>query len=248
MRLAGRALTITLFFLGHALRWWVGWLVLLVAFRPRARRQEWFGDTVLSLFRGLGATFIKVGQIMSTRPDLFPPHVIRALEKLQDQVGPFAYEAVSATFVEDFGRLPEEVFDSFDKEPIASASVAQVHRARKDGRALAVKVRRPGLPQIVELDLAYMRGVGRLLALSPLRSADGTVSLTRRYRWVKSEDVVVDGKRINCRVIDFEDPNKKWRRWRPSRSSGAGSGCSSISPSRPRTTAGSAKPSGGIRT
>ena len=167
VRLAGRALTITLFFLGHALRWWVGWLVLLVAFRSRARRQEWFGDTVLSLFRGLGATFIKVGQIMSTRPDLFPPHVIRALEKLQDQVGPFPYEAVAATFVEDFGRLPDEVFDSFEKEPIASASVAQVHRARKDGRALAVKVRRPGLPQIVELDLAYMRGVGRLLALSP---------------------------------------------------------------------------------
>jgi ubiquinone biosynthesis protein len=167
VRLAGRALTITLFFLWHALKWWVGWLGLHVAFRPRARRQEWFGDTVLSLFRGLGATFIKVGQIMSTRPDLFPPHVIRALEKLQDQVGPFPYEAVAATFVEDFGRLPEEVFDSFEKEPIASASVAQVHRARKGGRVLAVKVRRPGLLQIVELDLAYMRGVGRLLAISP---------------------------------------------------------------------------------
>lgn len=152
----------------HGLRWLGGWAGLLMTFRGRARRQEWFGACLLALFQDLGATFIKVGQVMSTRPDLLPPHVIAALVKLQDQVRPFDYERVRQTILEELHRPPEEIFEELSKEPIASASVAQVHRGRlPDGRRVAVKVRRPGLEKIVELDLAAMRLGARLLALVP---------------------------------------------------------------------------------
>ena len=98
--------------------------------KSRAARQAMFGQTVLTLFRRLGATFIKVGQIMSTRPDLLPPHVISALASLQDNVGPFPYAAVERTFAEDFGQPISALFAEFSKAPIASASVAQVHFAK----------------------------------------------------------------------------------------------------------------------
>jgi ubiquinone biosynthesis protein len=165
---AGRAATLAGYFLWHGLRWFLGWLGLLVTLAGRQRRQAWFGACVLALFRSLGATFIKVGQIMSTRPDLLPPHVIQALEKLQDQVGPFAWAHVERTLREDFGQGPDELYASFERTPIASASVAQVHRAcLHGGRVVAVKVRRPDLEKIVGFDLAVMRGVAGILSLVP---------------------------------------------------------------------------------
>jgi len=168
MRFAARAATIAFFVFWHLVRWAAVWVALVAALRPRARRQAWFGDCLLALFRDLGATFIKVGQIMSTRPDLLPPHVIAALEKLQDQVGPFDYPWVQRTFLEDFGRPPEEIFEEFAREPIASASVAQVHRARlPGGRVVAVKVRRPKIDRIVQFDLTVMGLAARLMALAP---------------------------------------------------------------------------------
>ena len=95
---------------------------------------------------------------LSTRPDLFPPHLIHELETLQDNVGPFPYEHVQRTFLEAFGKPPEEMFAEISPVPIASASVAQVHKARlPDGRIVAVKVRRPKIEQIVEFDLKVMR-------------------------------------------------------------------------------------------
>jgi len=167
-RLVLRALVIGLFLLGRGLLWLVGWLALLLAFVGRERRRLWFGECLLGLFRDLGATFIKLGQIMSTRPDLFPPHVIHALEKLQDQVGPFPADDVVRTIGEDFGAPPEALFESFDLEPIASASVAQVHRARlPGGRVVAVKVRRPKIESLVDFDLSVMRAAARVIALLP---------------------------------------------------------------------------------
>src|SRR5205814_1326146 len=102
------------------------------------------GACVAALFRDLGATFIKVGQIMSTRPDLFPPHLIAALETLQDNVGPFPYRQVRRILTAELGQPPEAIFAAFDETPVASASVAQVHKASlQNGRVVAVKVRRP---------------------------------------------------------------------------------------------------------
>lgn len=168
LRFAGRGLWIALLLLGHGLLWFVGWLLLLVSFRGKAARQAWFAGRLAALLIGLGATFVKVGQIMSTRPDLFPPHVIRALTRLQDDVGAFAWRHVERAFVEDLGKPPDELFARFDRTPVASASVAQVHKAElADGTAVAVKVRRPGLPELVAFDLTVMRWIAHLVALVP---------------------------------------------------------------------------------
>ena len=107
MRFAGRAMAIVFLFAGAFLRWLLGWVLMLLTFRPRQARKEWFAACLVALFRSLGATFIKVGQIMSTRPDLLPPHVIAALETLQDNVGPFPYSLVERTLTEDLGRAPD---------------------------------------------------------------------------------------------------------------------------------------------
>src|SRR4051794_29148626 len=113
----------------HGLVWLVGWLGLLLGLRGKAVRQRWVASRLARPPGDLGATFVKVGQIMSTRPDLFPPHVIQALTKLQDDVGSFAIAHVERTLIEDFGRGSSQIFTSFDPQAIASASVAQVHRA-----------------------------------------------------------------------------------------------------------------------
>ncbi len=167
-RLLLRALTILVLFLLQSLRWFAGWLCLLVIFAGRKRRQEWFGRCVLDLFRHLGATFIKVGQIMSTRPDLLPEYITRALEHLQDDVGPFPFSQVVRTIEEDLHRPINELFAEFAPVPLASASVAQVHKARlPDGRVVAVKVRRPNLVELCTFDLAVMRMVTNLLSKLP---------------------------------------------------------------------------------
>jgi ubiquinone biosynthesis protein len=168
LRFLGRGAWVSLLFLFHGLVWFVGWLWLLLSFRGKATRQRWFASRLARLLVHLGATFVKVGQIMSTRPDLFPPHIIAALTRLQDDVGRFDFAHVERTFVEDFGRAPADVFATFDVLPVASASVAQVHRATlADGREVAVKVRRPRIDQIVGFDLKVMRGVARILSIIP---------------------------------------------------------------------------------
>ncbi len=148
--------------------WFAGWLVMLLSFRGKAARQTWFADRLAGLLIALGATFVKVGQIMSTRPDLFPPHIIRALTRLQDNVGAFSWRDVERTIVEELGKPVGELYATFDQTPIASASVAQVHRATlPSGDEVAVKVRRPGLDDLVAFDLSVMRLFARVIAVVP---------------------------------------------------------------------------------
>ncbi len=168
LRYIGRAIWVTLILLVHGVIWFGGWLGLIVSLRSRARRQQWFGERLAALLIALGATFVKVGQIMSTRPDLFPPHVIRALTRLQDNVGAFAWRHVQRTIEEELESPLELLFASFDRVPVASASVAQVHRATlPSGEEVAVKVRRPGLDDLVSFDLGVMRSIAKLVALVP---------------------------------------------------------------------------------
>jgi ubiquinone biosynthesis protein len=168
VRFIGRGLWVALILLLHAVLWFGGWIGLLLAFRGRAARQAWFASRFAGLLIALGATFVKVGQIMSTRPDLFPPHVIKALTRLQDNVGAFAWRHVERALVDEFGKPSQDLFATFDRDPVASASVAQVHRATlRSGEAVAVKVRRPGLDDLVRFDLAVMRLFAHFVALVP---------------------------------------------------------------------------------
>jgi ubiquinone biosynthesis protein len=161
-------MTIALLVAKHWARWWIGWWFLLFFMTGKARRQEWFGQVVLDLFRDLGATFIKVGQIMSTRPDLIPDHISRALEQLQDDVGPFPFDAVVRTLERDLGKPMSQLFAEFAPVPLASASVSQVHKARlPGGRIIAVKVRRPNVVELCTFDLAVMRIGARILNTIP---------------------------------------------------------------------------------
>jgi ubiquinone biosynthesis protein len=117
-----------------------------------------------------GVTFVKLGQVLSTRPDLLPAEFIDELTKLQDEVPPAPWEQVRAVLVEDLGQAPEEVFAEFDEEPMAAASIAQVHLARlKTGEEVVVKVQRPGVRKVAEGDLDI---VARLAS-----------TLQRRTRW-----------------------------------------------------------------
>ena len=105
----------------------------------------------------MGPTFVKLGQVLATRVDLFEPDWITEFGKLQDSAPPVPYAEIRAQLTEDLGAPPEEVFASFDSEPLAAASIAQVYRARlQDGSEVIVKVRRPGIRPIIESDLRWL--------------------------------------------------------------------------------------------
>ena len=141
------------------------------ATRLGRRWQQPRGVRLRLALERLGPIFVKFGQVLSTRRDLLPVDVALELAKLQDRVPPFP-AAVSREMVERaFGRPLEELFASFDAEPVASASIAQVHFAvLKDGREVAVKVLRPGMLDIIDDDLSLMR---RLAVWIERFSADG---------------------------------------------------------------------------
>ncbi|ABM04558.1 2-octaprenylphenol hydroxylase [Psychromonas ingrahamii 37] len=112
----------------------------------------------------MGPTFIKLGQIFSTRVDLFSPEWIIEFEKLQDQAQAVPFAAICQQLQEDFGCAPQEVFAEFNPEPLAAASIAQVHRARlHDGSAVVIKVRRPGIRPIMEADLRLLARIADLI-------------------------------------------------------------------------------------
>lgn len=130
--------------------------------------DELCGVHAANLCEALGPTFIKLGQILSSRPDLIPAGVAAPLARLQDQVRPFESRLIPRIIEEAYGRPLGELFSSFDLVPVSAASVAQVHRARLlDGRVVAVKVRRPGVVRTVEDDLRILRFGARNLTRLP---------------------------------------------------------------------------------
>ena len=119
---------------------------------------------VRRVLESLGPTFTKIGQLLSTRPDLVPPDLLQELALLQDRVPPVASEEVRALVARELGRPLAEVFASFDDQPIASASIGQVHRAvLRDGGQVVVKVQRPGIADLIRVDLDILAEVAGIL-------------------------------------------------------------------------------------
>lgn len=115
------------------------------------------GTRLASALCELGPTFVKFGQVLSTRPDLLPQQVCADLAELRDRVPSVPFEEIRAELEEDLGGAVDELFADFPREPIAAASMSQVYKASlPDGTPVAVKVRRPGIDEVVEADLALM--------------------------------------------------------------------------------------------
>jgi ubiquinone biosynthesis protein len=122
------------------------------------------GRHLRELLDELGPTFVKFGQLLSTRPDVVPPDIIAELRGLQDDVRPFPFEHAERVIEEDLGNSIERLFLDFEREPVAAASIGQVHRAvLPNGKRVAVKVQRPGAPRQIEADLVLLYQAARLV-------------------------------------------------------------------------------------
>jgi ubiquinone biosynthesis protein len=134
--------------------------------RRRSASSEQDGDRgrrLREMFDELGPTFVKFGQLLSTRPDVVPPDIIAELRKLQDDVSPFPMEDVERVVAEDLGLTVEQAFLDFDETPIAAASIGQVHRATLPNEVqVVVKVQRPNAARQIESDLKLMASAARV--------------------------------------------------------------------------------------
>jgi predicted unusual protein kinase regulating ubiquinone biosynthesis (AarF/ABC1/UbiB family) len=141
----------------------------------------------------LGPTFIKLGQLLSTRADLLPGPYLEALERLQDQIEPFPYEEVERIVSGELGVRLSKAFADFDPVPLAAASLSQVHRAyMRDGRAVVVKVQRPDIRDLIVGDLEALGEIARFL--------DEHTELGRRYEF---ENMLVNLRKSLLRELDF---------------------------------------------
>jgi len=120
-------------------------------------KQNKLPENLRKAFEELGPTFIKIGQILSTRPDLLSPDYITELSKLQDNVPPENIETIEKIFFDEFGISTAECFEKFNEKPLASASISQVHKAiLKDGREVVVKIQRPDVAEKMKLDISIL--------------------------------------------------------------------------------------------
>lgn len=188
--------------------------------KKAARRKKqaiWIRDTFLDL----GPTFIKVGQLFSTRADLFPSEYVEELSKLQDKVPAFSYEQVEAIIEQDLGKKVPELYRSFDPIPLAAASLGQVHKAQlHSSEEVVVKVQRPGLVKLFTIDLEILKGITRYFQNHPNwgRGRDwlGIYEECCRILWLEidylNEGRNADTFRRNFRNADWvKVPRVYWR-------------------------------------
>ena len=172
-----------------------------------------------NLLQSLGGTFIKFGQVLALQPDILPRRYCDALFDLMDRVPSFDFRDVEKIFREEFGKAPEELFDSFEETPIASASIGQVHVAWLDGRKLAVKIQRPrarrdfgGDMQLMNRIVTWIRrlGLDRLEWLA--MALDEFLSWTGEELDFRSEARFMNQLAINSRDREFERvPEVEWQ-------------------------------------
>jgi len=130
----------------------------------------------------LGPTFVKLGQMLSTRPDILPANFITEFENLQNRVAPMPSEVARQIIESELKKPISEFFSSFDDQPLAAASLAQVHRATVNGEEVVVKVQRPNITQIIEVDLEIMNFLAMLMErYLPAAYAINPVGLVREF-------------------------------------------------------------------
>jgi len=152
-----------------------------------------FGQRLRAALVELGPTFVKLGQILSTRPDLIRDELAKELRNLQDRVDALPFDTMEVVLVEALGARADELFATFDKNPVASASLSQVYRATlKTGEPVAVKIQRPGVAKIIESDLSLMQQV-----------ADWMESHVDDVNWLDPPGIVDEFARSIRRELDL---------------------------------------------
>ncbi|HFE64879.1 MAG TPA: AarF/ABC1/UbiB kinase family protein [Caldithrix sp.] len=172
---------------------------------PRMEKKEYavLGTPVRlrMAFEELGPTFIKLGQMLSVRPDLIPPQIAQEFTKLQDEVAPVSFEKLKPLLEETYSEDLLETFAEFEETALAAASMAQVHRARlKSGEDVAVKILRPNIHQIIKTDLEILFNLAELIAKyvpeSELYDPVGIITeFSRTIR--KEQNLVLEGRNID---------------------------------------------------
>ncbi len=155
------------------------------------------------MLEDLGPTFVKLGQVLATRPDLIPASLIEELKKLQDKVPPFPAAMAREMLQKEYGRPVDEVFAEFEDEHLAAASIAQVHRARlKDGPRVILKVRRPGIERTIDNDLDILESLAEL--------AEERVPEARRFNPV---GIVAEFRKSIIKEIDLTHEARNIKRY-----------------------------------
>ena len=179
------------------LAWVLAWHLTLPAVAQFFRRDRNLPQLLRRALERLGVAYLKLGQYIAVRHDIFPPEVCREMDHLFESVAPVPASQVRSALERELGAPVEELFREFEWQPIASASIAQVHEARRhDGRRVAVKVQRPGVEVLFDADIRNLRRLARLLDLAGLL---GTISLREMVdefsRFTRNElDFVTEGE------------------------------------------------------
>lgn len=163
---------------------------------PRLGRPPATGNPTqfVADLEALGTTFVKLGQVLSTRPDMIPPEYVAALERMQEQVAPIPVEQIRAVIEEDLGVPVNKLFAWFDPEPLGCASIAQVHRAElHDGREVAIKVQKPDIAAQLRSDIGVLRSF-----------ASAADHLTRVGRKVRFSDWLGEFAKTLRMELDYE--------------------------------------------
>jgi ubiquinone biosynthesis protein len=177
---------------------------LKISFRGEKQRDAFTAPVrTRKMLEELGPTFIKMGQILSTRPDLIPISFIKELEKLQDKTKVLPYEEIKVFFQKETGKNIEDTFEYFEKEPLASASISQVYKAGINGHDVAVKIRKPGVEKQIYVDIQILYDLAELI--------EKFIKESRLYQPVK---IVEEFERTIKKELDFSLEARNIKRFR----------------------------------